>query len=456
MLSIKEGISSISQVLKSDQITNIALKMLACINKEVTLHSIRTAYLALETARQHPMNEKCSLRNLVFLSLFHTIGFYREDFYFNYNPHDYNLSFFSDKKDITSKYVFACYYLEFMTPIKKDALCLENFNEPYDNDMTQYLYQEEYKTIIYMCARISDYVNKKKKHSLPKDINRIAPGYFDPEYVKAFKKANENNRLLVAIENGTFEEELSKFIATISFDDDENKMLSKMLVHLLDFKSTVTMQHSINTSGYAVSLGLRAGLDSKQLSILFTSAFLHDIGKIATPQRILEFPGKLSPEDMGIMRHHVNHSKRILNGYVPQEILDTVYRHHEKLNGKGYPRHIGAAELTLIQRILTVADITSALIDSRSYKAEFSKKKTISILQEMTENGELDASITRFVLEELDMLLKEQKKLHKLLSVDFSRVILSYNDYIINDATPIADSAIYDEDIDDIEELEEI
>ncbi len=117
------------------------------------------------------------------------------------------------------------------------------------------------------------------------------------------------------------------------------------------------------------------GLSPAKLSELYCSAILHDIGKIATPQRILEFPGKLAPEDMGIMRHHVNHSKRILSGHAPEQIIENVYRHHEKLDGKGYPRHLERKDLNLIQRILTVADITSALNDTRSYKAEFFYRK---------------------------------------------------------------------------------
>ena len=229
------------------------------------------------------------------------------------------------------------------------------------------------------------------------------------------------------------------------------------------------MNHSINTSSYALSIGLRLNLNDDDMSTLYTSAFLHDIGKIATPQKILEFPGKLSPEDMGIMRHHVNHSKRILSGFVSDEILETVYSHHEKLNGKGYPRHIEGKDLSLLQRILTVADITSALNDSRSYKGEFSKEKTISIIISMTENGELDPSITKFVIEDFETLLQEQQVFHNMLQVDFSKVIMNYNGYIFDDADTWVDLLLKSalpyktkeefaelEELDDLEDLEEL
>ena len=446
----------VHHVLETDDIINIALRMLACINTETVQHSIRTAYLSYKVVCEHPMGKGCKVENLVLLALFHTIGFFREDIHFGYIPHHNDLDFFGRDKVVQSKYVFACYYLNFMTPLKTDALPLQNFLQPHNKDLRQFLYQEEYKDIIYMCARISDSVMKNKETPLPDNINFIDPGHFAPEYVEAFKKANKGNALVDAIKSEAHVEELSKYISTIRFKQEDNKSLERMLVQLLDFKSTSTMKHSINTSSYALSLGLRMNLSSKELTILYNSAFLHDIGKIATPQRILEFPGKLSPEDMGIMRHHVNHSKRILNGFVPDEVLETVYRHHEKLNGKGYPRHVEGKDLTLIQRILTVADITSALNDSRSYKGEFSKEKTFSIIKNMTDRGELDSFITKFVLEDFDELVKEQAVLQHMLSVDFSKVITNYNDYILSDMGLMADSLLNNADADDIEEIEEL
>ena len=460
MLSLEKGMDQVHHILKADQMANITLRMLACINREAVLHSVRTAYLAYKTVCVHPMNEKCMPEKLVMLAIFHTLGFFREDIHFNYFPHEANLDYFSNEKATESKYVFACYYLEYMTPLKSDAVGLQNFLQPYNKDLRQYVYQEEYKDVIAMCARISDYVNKNPDKPLPADINEIAPGYFDPEYAEAFVKANKDNILTETIKAGTHFDEINQLVSSIQLSPEDNKMLEKMLIHLLDFKSTTTMKHSINTSSYALSLGLRMNLSSEELTILYNSAFLHDIGKMATPQRILEFPGKLSPEDMGIMRHHVNHSKRILSGFVSDEILETVYRHHEKLNGKGYPRKVEGKDLTLIQRILTVADITSALHDSRSYKGEFSKDKILSIIKDMTDNGELDPQITKFVIDDFDELVKEQQIFQSILAVDFSKVIVNYNNYIYEDVDLWVDNLMdastnYDE-IEDVEELEEL
>ena len=426
--------NQVHHVLRMDNLVNIALRMLACINREAVLHSVRTAYLSYKTVSLHPMNEKCSIRNLVLLSLFHTIGFFREDIHYNYIPRQNELDYFALNKATDSKYVFSCYYLEYMTPLGDEAQCLQTFLQPHNQDLRKYLYQEEYKDIIYMCARISDYWAKHMDSPLPDDINEIAPGYFDNEYVEAFKKANKDNVLLETIKKNAHQEEITKLLATFSFPADDKRYMEKLIVHLLDFKSTSTMKHSIHTSCYSLSLGIRMNLNDDDMTTLYTSAFLHDIGKIAIPQRILESPGKLTSEDMNVMRHHVNHSRRILSGQTSDEIIETVYRHHEKLNGSGYPRHLNGNELTQLQKILTVADITSALHDSRSYKGEFSKDKTISIIKEMADNGELDAQITAFVINDFDTMLQEQQIFQNMLQVDFSKVLENYNNYIFNDA----------------------
>lgn len=465
MKDIQDCLDSLTQILKPGQIIHISLKMLGSINSHITFHNMRTAYLAWKLAET--INDpRFKIQNIVILALYHTLGYFRQDTIFDYNPHDSNIDFFSQEKAISSKYVFSCYYLQYMTPLGEDALALENFTEPFIEDMKHFLYQERYKSIIYLCARISTFLFHHNDEYLPEDLNEIAPGFFDPEYVRAFKIANKNNQLVNAIKDDKFIKEFSEYVEKFTLDKKDSEMLEKLLIYFLDFKSTYTVKHIINTSCYSLSLGSRLGLNSDQLSELFCSAILHDIGKIATPQRILEFPGRLSPEDMGIMRHHVNHSKRILAGQAPEQIIENVYRHHEKLNGKGYPMHIQGDQLTLIQRILTVADITSALNDSRSYKAEYSTEKTKSILTKMTDNGELDPDISKIVLDNFDTIVSEQQYLYKNLSVDFSNVLANYSDYIFSDSETMADSLLNQadaesntdniDDLDDLEELEEL
>lgn len=449
--------------LNAGQIIRIANRMLFNINNNLVLHNERTAYIAFTIVKNCPMNSHCSIDNLIIMALFHTIGFFRPDPIYNTNPFSSDIQLFSTDKSIESKYMFAYYYLQFLTPLGSDAEALENFSQPFDENLKKYLYQTDYKSIIYLSARISEYLAKNPEANLPEDINDLAPNQFDPDYAEAFNKANKNNAVRNKLLGHAFFPELENFIYTIRMSPDDTHKLLKLLVYFLDFKSTVTVKHSINTACYAFSLGKRLHMDDEQLNTLFTASIIHDIGKIATPTRILEFPGKLTPEEMSIMRYHVNHTKRILGNIVSPEIFLAAYRHHEKLNGSGYPLKLSAEKLNTIQRTLTIADITSALTDNRSYKGEFSKDRTLGIITDMTEKGELDKEIVSTLTEYFDQIIEEQASLKEFLQVDFSSVMAHYNDYLFNDATQLTDD-IFDEtetvevleDLEDLEDLEEI
>ena len=116
--------------LNAGQIIRIANRMLFNINNNIVLHNERTAYLALQIAKAHPMNSRCTISDLVVLALFHTLGYFRQDILYNETPFGSDLDFFSNEKKTESKYMFAYYYLEFMTPLQNAAQALEGFNLP--------------------------------------------------------------------------------------------------------------------------------------------------------------------------------------------------------------------------------------------------------------------------------------------------------------------------------------
>ena len=121
--------------LNAGQIIRIANRMLFNINNTIVTHNERTAYLALQVAKAHPMNARCSTVNLVILSLFHTLGFFRPDLLYGETPYTNEVDYFSNDKKVESKYMFSYYYLEFMTPLKNDAQALETFNQPFDENL---------------------------------------------------------------------------------------------------------------------------------------------------------------------------------------------------------------------------------------------------------------------------------------------------------------------------------
>ena len=100
------------------------------------------------------------------------------------------------------------------------------------------------------------------------------------------------------------------------------------------------------------------------------------------------------------MKTHVEKTAAILNGWVSEEICDIALRHHEKLDGSGYPDGLTLQQLTLPQRILAVADIFSALTGERSYKQAYPLERSCRILAEMRDAGQLDPQVVNAVLDD--------------------------------------------------------
>lgn len=153
---------------------------------------------------------------------------------------------------------------------------------------------------------------------------------------------------------------------------------------------------------------------------------LHDLGKIGIPVEILEFPGKLQEAEMTIMRNHVLITKDILQDDVEMETRKIALRHHEKLDGSGYPYGLHDGDLSTPQRIVAIADILSALIGKRSYKGAFSREKALIILKEMVRDGKVDGKLVELMETHYDEILWEVKKSCEPLIQDYMRIHQEY------------------------------
>ncbi|MCA5010665.1 HD domain-containing protein, partial [Clostridioides difficile] len=106
-----------------------------------------------------------------------------------------------------------------------------------------------------------------------------------------------------------------------------------------------------------------------------------------------------------VMRTHVNFTEKIFGGSIDKTIERIALRHHEKLNGTGYPKRLKAEDLTTEERLVAIADIISALTGARSYKDSFPTDDILSILTRMKYDGLLDESIVDLAAEHLDDIL---------------------------------------------------
>ena len=122
-------------------------------------------------------------------------------------------------------------------------------------------------------------------------------------------------------------------------------------------------------TAYTIALAQAMGLESDELRIIARGAFLHDIGKIATPDSILLKPGKLSEEEMVIMKQHCERGYEIVRK-IPflREAAEIVHAHQERFDGTGYPRGLRGEEIPLGARMFAIADCLDAMTSDRPYR----------------------------------------------------------------------------------------
>ncbi|WP_053225866.1 HD-GYP domain-containing protein [Solirubrobacter soli] len=151
-------------------------------------------------------------------------------------------------------------------------------------------------------------------------------------------------------------------------------------------KDGSTEGHTRRVATLAVQIGEHLQLPPARLRLLALGGLLHDMGKLAVPDHILNKPGKLTDEEFAVIKGHPVAGRELLSelGGFPDLVLDLVESHHERLDGRGYPNKAEAGKLALEVRILTVADVYDALTADRVYREAWPIERALSLLDEDT------------------------------------------------------------------------
>ena len=164
-------------------------------------------------------------------------------------------------------------------------------------------------------------------------------------------------------------EQLEELIENIIKDISSNKDL---IVNMIDLKvaNNYTFYHSVNVTVLSLVIGLAMNLSPKDMYSIGIASLLHDIGKIFTPNEILDKPGPLTFEEYKVIRKHPEDGYKYVKEKLSThtKIYLAILEHHERFNGTGYPKQIAGKDIGLFARIISVADVYDALTSDRPYK----------------------------------------------------------------------------------------
>ena len=171
------------------------------------------------------------------------------------------------------------------------------------------------------------------------------------------------------------------------------------IARTIDAKDEYTNGHSIRVGAYSKIIAENLGMSSDEVDNIYYIALLHDIGKIAIPDSILNKPGRLTDEEFAVMKSHTTRGAAILKGIstIPQ-IIEGAKSHHEKYDGSGYPEGLKGEDIPFVARIICCADCFDAMASKRVYKAPFSLD-VITNEFERCAGTQFDPQISRVVVD---------------------------------------------------------
>ena len=201
---------------------------------------------------------------------------------------------------------------------------------------------------------------------------------------------------------------------SLTIDEHTVEPIAKVFAHVTDATSRWTSTHSAGVAATGVALAERLNFSPRELLLMRSAGYLHDLGKLTVPGRILDKPAKLTPPEWNVIKAHTYHTFRFLNtiGGMPQ-ISEWAAFHHERLDGNGYPFRHEAKDLTLGSRIMAVADTLTAIAEDRPYREGMDHKQALTVLDEFAHNGALDGDIVSVTKRDYDAIdgIRRQEQL---------------------------------------------
>ena len=179
-----------------------------------------------------------------------------------------------------------------------------------------------------------------------------------------------------------------------------------------EYKDNETGLHVIRMSHFSRILGIAAGMSEVEADDLLHAAPMHDVGKIGIPDRILQKPGPLDPDEWKVMQSHVTIGAEIIGehgGGMLALAAQIALTHHEKYDGSGYPNGLRGEDIPLVGRIVAIADVFDALTSKRPYKKAWTEDEALTFLREQ-KGRHFDPALVDLFLEQMPAVRAVQQR----------------------------------------------
>lgn len=299
-------------------------------------------------------------------------------------------------------------------PLKDSAGIIKYHHLPWDHGKGESYGEEQVPLgshIIHLADRVCVMIKKDKNilsqvPHITESICAKSNTIFNPELIQHMLKLSRKEYIWLDLVSHFCADRIdASLLDIVELGIDDIIEMSVIFSRIIDFRSKFTSRHSAGVAKTAEKLAQLIGFSEAECKMMLAAGYIHDLGKLAIDNEVLEKPSSLNDIEFNEIRAHTYYTYQLLAN-IPQlaMINEWASYHHERLDGKGYPFHIEGSRLLLGSRIMAVADIFTALTENRPYRRGMDEARTAKILRDMVADGAIDGHVTEVLIVNYKML----------------------------------------------------
>ncbi len=398
MISNTEQFTTVRSLLEA------LAKAMNLINSSVSHHHEQTAYLACLIAREMGMNTE-EIRHTIYASLLYDVGTVMREKQMSLLEVEreskivsmagaiflYGLEGFDVIGDIIAHCQMNCEELDIILQGDPDKLSvLRSASVVHLADKVSLMLRENVH-VLNQAPHVRKIVEEEKGKA------------FYPDAADAFLRISDLEQVWLDVLYNPTIPSLGEGVEGRYISLEKAIPLTQLMSRIIDYRSPFTKMHSAGVAASARKLAELVGMSKKECQMMEIAGNLHDVGKLVVPKSILEKPGKLTDEEFNIIKEHPYYTRMILSEVEGFDLItEWAGNHHEKLNGRGYPRHLSADDLDIGARIMAVADIFSAITEDRPYRKGMDRDMAMKVMKENVEFGAISGEMVTLLHDHYD------------------------------------------------------